>query len=53
VLIAQEGRLVVARSAVHRALPRMPFSLWMALAKAQPVPGLIDESQELLAGSED
>ena len=53
VLIAQEGRLVVARSAVHRALPRMPFSLWMALAKAQPVPGFDDESQDLLAGVDD
>jgi hypothetical protein len=52
VLIAEEGRLVVARSAVHRALPRMPFSLWMALAKAQPVPGF-DESQDMLAGIED
>ncbi len=50
VLIAQEGRLIVARSAVHRALPRMPFSLWMALAKALPVPGFDDESQDLLAG---
>ncbi|MBT2303377.1 hypothetical protein J7E70_23275 [Variovorax paradoxus] len=48
VLIAQQGRLVVARSAVHRALPRMPFSLWMALAKAQPVPGFDHESQDLL-----
>jgi hypothetical protein len=38
----------VARSAVHRALPRMPFSLWMALAKVQPVPGFDDESQDLL-----
>jgi len=48
VLIAQQGRLVVARSAVHRALPRMPFGLWMALAKAQPVPGFDGESQDLL-----
>jgi hypothetical protein len=48
VLIAQQGRLVVARSAVRRALPRMPFSLWMALAKVQPVPGFDDESQDLL-----
>ncbi|MDM0072776.1 hypothetical protein QTH90_00155 [Variovorax sp. J2P1-59] len=48
VLIAQEGRLVVARSAVHRALPRLPFSVWMALAKAQPVAGFDEESQDLL-----
>jgi hypothetical protein len=49
VLIAREGRLVVARAAVHRALPRMPFSVWLALAKALPVPGFDEEAQELLA----
>jgi hypothetical protein len=48
VLIAQEGRLVVARSAVHRALPRLPFGVWMALAKAQPVAGFDEDVQELL-----
>jgi hypothetical protein len=48
VLIAQQGRLVVARSALHRALPRMPFAVWMALAKAQPVAGFDDEMQGLL-----
>lgn len=48
VLIAQEGRLVVARSAVHRALQRLPFAVWMALAKAQPVAGFDEESQDLL-----
>jgi len=53
VLIAQEGRLVVARSAVHRALPRLPFAVWMALAKAQPVTGFDEESQDLLGGFED
>jgi hypothetical protein len=52
VLVAQGERLVVARAAVHRALPRMPFSVWMALAKAQPLAGFDDESQELLAGIE-
>jgi hypothetical protein len=49
VLIAREGRLVVARAAVHRALPRMPFGVWMALAKAQPVAGFDDDAQGLLA----
>ena len=53
VLIAQEGRLVVARSAVHRALPRLPFAVWLALAKAQPVAGFDEESQDLLGGFED
>ena len=28
----------------------MPFALWMALAKAQPVPGFDDDAQDLLAG---
>ena len=50
VLVAQDDRLVVARSAVHRAQSRMPFAIWMALAKAQPVPGFDDELQELLPG---
>jgi hypothetical protein len=48
VLIAQGDRLVVARSAVHRALPRLPFPVWMALAKAQPVAGFDEEAQDLL-----
>jgi hypothetical protein len=48
VLIAQEGRLVVVRSAVHRALPRLPFPVWMALAKAQPVAGFDEDIQDLL-----
>ncbi|MDM0112760.1 hypothetical protein QTI66_11425 [Variovorax sp. J22R133] len=50
VMLAEAGRLVVARAAVHRALPRMPFSVWLALAKAQPVPGFDDEVQSLLNG---
>jgi len=49
VLIAQQGRLVVARSAAHRPLPRIPFAVWMALAKAQPVAGFDDEMQGLLS----
>lgn len=50
VLVAQAERLVVARAAVHRALPRMPFGIWMALAKAQPVAGFEDEVQDSLTG---
>ena len=45
VLLAQEGRLDVLRPAPHRELPRLPFSVWMALAKAQPVPGFDEEAQ--------
>jgi hypothetical protein len=48
VLIARDDRLVVARSAVHRALPRLPFAVWMALAKSQPVAGFDDDVQDLL-----
>ena len=40
---------MVARSAVHRALPRMPFAVWMALAKAQPVAGFDDDMQGFLS----
>jgi hypothetical protein len=50
VLMLEQGRLVVARPAVHRVLPRMPFGVWMALAKAQPVGGFDDDAQQLLAG---
>ncbi|RYY49938.1 MAG: hypothetical protein EOO24_66865 [Comamonadaceae bacterium] len=45
VLVAEAGRLVVARSAVHRPLPRLPFPVWMALAKAQPVAGFEEDLQ--------
>jgi len=50
VLIAQSRRLTVARAAMHRDLPRMPFAVWLALAKAQPMAGFDEESQELLVG---
>ena len=48
VLMLEAGRLVVARPAVHRVLPRMPFSVWMALAKARPVGGFDEQAQGLL-----
>jgi hypothetical protein len=50
VLMLEGGRLVVARSAVHRAQPRMPFAVWMALAKAQPLAGFDEDAQGLLCG---
>jgi hypothetical protein len=31
-------------------LPRLPFSVWMALAKAQPLPGFDEEAQGWLNG---
>ncbi|RZI64340.1 MAG: hypothetical protein EOP79_15265 [Variovorax sp.] len=48
VLMLEAGRLVVARPAVHRVLPRMPFGVWMALAKARPVGGFDEQAQGLL-----
>ncbi|MDP9902134.1 hypothetical protein [Variovorax ginsengisoli] len=48
VLVLEAGRLVVARAAVHRPLPRMPFAVWLALAKAQPVSGFDEDVQGLL-----
>ena len=52
VLLAEpsDGPLVVLRPAQHRALPRLPFPVWMALAKAQPVPGFDEGVQGLLNG---
>ncbi|MEO7338204.1 MAG: hypothetical protein ABIV63_16650 [Caldimonas sp.] len=38
VLVAHETVLEVARPAPHRAM-RLPFDLWMALARATPLPG--------------
>jgi len=53
VLVACEGRLTVARAAQHREVERLPFQLWMALAKAQPVPGFDEDGQGMLGGVED
>ncbi len=35
---AADGRLEVLRHAPQRAVPDLPFALWMALAKATPLP---------------
>lgn len=49
VLVLQDRhRLTVARAALHRPVERIPFGVWMALAKAQPVQGFDEEAQELL-----
>ena len=48
VMVLEGERLVVARAAVHRAFERIPFSVWLALAKAQPVAGFEDDVQDLL-----
>ncbi len=49
VLVLEAGRLQVARPAPRRARRALPFSLWMALAKATPVAGLDEGAQALLA----
>jgi hypothetical protein len=50
VLVAQrDGRLVVARAAMRPARAGLPFGVWMALAKATPLPAGDDDAQALLA----
>ena len=49
VLMVDKNRLVVARAAVHRTQARLPFAVWMALAKSQPVSGFEDDLQVPLA----
>jgi hypothetical protein len=48
VIVAGDGGLEVARPAPKRPM-RMPFQLWMALARATPLPGwrLEDEQRGL------
>lgn len=48
VLVAEQGRLQVARPAPRRARRTLPFGVWMALAKATPVAGFDDGAQGLL-----
>lgn len=37
VMVLDGGRLDVVRNAPRRAVPELPFSMWMALAKTRPV----------------
>jgi hypothetical protein len=48
VMVLEGERLVVARAAVHRAFDRIPFAVWLALAKAQPIGGFEDDAQDML-----
>jgi len=48
VMVLENGRLVVARSAPRRSRQSLPLGVWMALAKATPVAGLSDDAQGLL-----
>lgn len=47
-LLAGEGRLTVARPALRPARAGLPFGVWMALAKATPMPNADDDAQGLL-----
>ena len=33
----EDGRLVIARAAPRRPIERLPFAVWMALARATPL----------------
>ena len=48
VLVLESDRLTVARAAVHRPVQRIPFGVWLALAKAQPVAGFDEDVQDQL-----
>lgn len=41
-MLQVDGKLEVARSAPRRASAQLPFAVWIALAKATPVPGQIE-----------
>lgn len=43
------GKAERFRSATHRMQARMPFAVWMALAKSQPLRGLDEGVQGVLA----
>lgn len=48
VMLAEGTRMVVARAAPRRQRAGLPFGVWMALAKAAPLPAGDDEPQQLL-----
>ncbi len=48
VMVVENNRLVLARAAPRRARQTLPFSVWLALAKATPVAGLHEDEQGML-----
>ena len=48
VMVVENERLVVARSAPRHARRELPFGVWIALAKATPVAGLDDDATAML-----
>lgn len=53
VMVLDNGRLRVARAARRRTRTGLPFGVWMALAKATPVPNPDEETQGLLGTGTD
>lgn len=52
VMLLQQERLVVARPAARARRAAIPFGVWMALAKATPLPGADDDAQGMLAAND-
>ncbi|MEO8391143.1 hypothetical protein [Polaromonas sp.] len=52
VMVSENGRLTVARAAPRRTRQSLPLGVWMALAKATPVAGLVDDEQGMLGECE-
>jgi hypothetical protein len=48
VMLFENQRLLVARAAPRQARKQLPFGVWLALAKATPMAGLLDGDQALL-----
>jgi hypothetical protein len=48
VMMFEGGHLAVARAAPRRSREGLPFGVWMALAKATPLPPPEDDPQEML-----
>jgi hypothetical protein len=48
VMVMEGERLAAVRAAPRRARGGLPFSVWMALAKATPLPVADDDSQQRL-----
>ena len=51
VMLVEHEHLRVARAAPRSARRGLPFGVWLALAKATPVAGLLDDDQALLGNS--
>jgi hypothetical protein len=52
VMQVEGSRLAVVRAAPRRTRQQLPFGVWLALAKATPVPGLRDDEQGLLGDTD-